>query len=624
VPGAVSEPMAALRTEPAPAGDTVGSVVSPSEVRRFAGLPALGLPEAGPAAAAAGRRLAAHPMLADRCGSTGGEHWLSGTQLLLAPLGVHLDLLKLRPGGAVLRCRRGASVEGDAACDLTKAILESIPGATGRTGTVVETKCMKRGADACLYMLLWEAPAAPPQAAAPEAAPPRAATPEAAPPRAATPEPALPAAPAAPARGIVEAPGIAPAPPSTHVASNGAVGRPDRSPAPAPEPGVSIPAPTPAPGALRTMPSHLPFVDEPTAPALTRPWIGTRRTSGSIGRRGRRRPFLRRRQGGGRAPWLRRRAWLLVIAALAGGAGGAWAGNHKGISYSAQSTLVVQSGSGRAGPGNANDAAALAVTYSTLLPTDSTIIDSAARSLGVTPSTVSHRLSVSVVTGTAVMLLKYSAPTAATAERGARTVARIAAGAAPPSAAIPAGSLVVVQLPTSASIAGSLHKVGLPLGIILGLTVGAILVIAVERADPRLDTAEQLASVCDCPATTVPDGMTAAELTRAISRVVGPASRVTVVAVEEADQPTAQALGHALATDPNAGEPLFEIGPPFETAADELAAGSGPTVLVVAFGVPRRRVQVAVERLRLLGREPLWATLADARALDRPTPSHAS
>ncbi|MHB1585401.1 MAG: YveK family protein, partial [Acidimicrobiales bacterium] len=412
--------------------------------------------------------------------------------------------------------------------------------------------------------------------------------------------------------------------PSPPVASNGAGGRPHPVPAPAPEPGRTSPAPTSIAGALSTVPGQFPVVGEPTAPVITRPWTGQHRMFGRDGRRGLRRPLVRRRQGGGRAPWLRRRAWLLMVAALAGGAGGAWAGNHKGISYSAQSTLVVQSGSGKAGPGNANDAAALAVTYSTLLPTDSTIVDSAARSLGVSPSTVSHHLSVSVVTGTAVMLLKYSAPTAAEAQRGARTVAQIAAGAAPPSAAIPTGSLVVVQLPTSASIAGSLHKVGLPLGIVLGLAVGAILVIAVERADPRLDTAEQLASVGDCPATAVPGGMTMAELTRAISRVVGPASRVTVVAVEEADQPTAQALGRALASDRASGEPLFEVGPPFETAADELAAGSGPTVLVVAFGVPRRRVQVAVERLRLLGREPLWATLADARALERTTAAHAS
>ncbi|MHB1583254.1 MAG: hypothetical protein ACYC0E_05830, partial [Acidimicrobiales bacterium] len=162
--------MAALRTEHAPAGETVGSVVSPTEVRRFAGLPAVGLPEAGPAAAAAGRRLAAHPLLAGRRGSTDDQQWLSGAQLLLAPLGVHLDLLKLRPGGAVLRCRTGATVAGEAACDLTRSILESIPGATGRHGTVVETTCMKRGADACLYMLLWEAPAAAVGEAAPAVA----------------------------------------------------------------------------------------------------------------------------------------------------------------------------------------------------------------------------------------------------------------------------------------------------------------------------------------------------------------------------------------------------------------------------------------------------------------------
>jgi hypothetical protein len=91
---------------------------------------------------------------------------------------------------------------------------------------------------------------------------------------------------------------------------------------------------------------------------------------------------------------------------------------------------VVQSGSGRTGPGSANNANALAVTYSALISTDSTIVNSAARSLGVSPSTLSRRISVSVETGTAVMLLKYSAPTEAAAVRGAQTVAHAVGGTA--------------------------------------------------------------------------------------------------------------------------------------------------------------------------------------------------
>jgi capsular polysaccharide biosynthesis protein len=619
--------MSALRVEH-PSSDTVGSVMSPSEVRRFAGLPDLGPPEAGPVAVAAGRRLAQHPLVSSRHGRAGDDDWLSGAQLLLAPLGVHLELLKIRPGGAVLRCRASSAISGAAACDLAKAVIESVPGASGRPGTVVETTCMKRGAEGCLYMLLWEAdgPSANGHAHAPDAS---AADTSAADTSAAdghAPDASAPDAHARPSPSADLPSGPAPGPVPGPQVRPSAAG--DQAPAvPLSTWVTDQPAAAPSTALADQPPTDrvMPVVDPAAKPIAAPPSVPTAMTDRGVDRL---RPPLpaiggRQRRARGRAPWLRRRAWMLVIAALAGGIGGLWAGNHKGVSYSAQATLVVQSGSGRSGPGNANDANALAITYSALLPTDSVIVGSAARTLGVSPTTLSHHLSVSVETGTAVMLLKYSAPTVAAAVRGAQTVARAAAGAAPPSAAIPAGSLVVVQLPTTASIAGSLHKVGLPLGILLGLVVGAILVIAVERADPRLDTAEQLAAVCGCPATSVPDGMTIAEIARAISRVVGPASRVTVVPVAGVDTPAAVSLGRALAADRTSGDPAFEIGPSFETGADELAGGSGPTMLVTSFGAPRRRVQAAVERLRLLGREPLWAALAGTTVGKPEIPSRA-
>ncbi len=659
--------MCAVRTEQPTSGDSFGSLVSPSEVREFAGLPDLGLPEAGPAAAAAGRRLARHPLLTDSLGGGPDGEWVSATQLLLSPLGVHLDLLKLRPGGAVLRCR-ASSVPGASACDLTKAVLESIPGATGRPGTVVETTCMKRGADACLYMLLWEAdgpagngnghgngngngningngngnghgpghdhgPAAP-APASPVGLPVPTVPDETV--------AAAPKAPAGPTAGTSAAPREEPHPVpvpvagpnhlvadhlvADHLVADHLVADhldPDHL-----DPDHLDPVVAPAPSAgVEPVGFH---GASPVAGATTEPVvISLRSTQWTSTIRGAIRSRLgipgigvRRRRGTKRASWFRRRAWLLVVAALAGGFGGQWAGNHKGVSYSAQATLVVQSGSGRTGPGSANNADALAVTYSALIPTDATIVDSAARSLGISPSALSHHLSVSVETGTAVMLLKYAAPTGTSAVRGAQTIARAAAGDGPSSAAIPAGSVAVVQLPNTASIAGSLHKAGLPLGIVLGLAVGAILVIAVERADPRVDTADELATVCGCPAS-VPEGVSAAEIVRAISRVVGPDNPVTVVPMDTVDAGAARSLGHGLAADRAPGEPVFEVGPPFETRADELANGLGPTVLVTGFGVPRRRVQAAVERLRLMGREPLWAALAGSTTGRPELPTHA-
>lgn len=620
-------------TEHQPTEETVGSVVSPSEVRRFGGLPDAGLPPAGAAAAAAGRRLAQHPLLSARRGAGGEQEWLSGVQLLLAPLGIHLDLLKLRDGGAVLRCTATHPVPRDAACDLTKAILDlpPDPGGSGH-GTVVENSCMKRGAEACLYMLLWhpsrstdEREAHSPTGTALPAAPaPTGRTAETAPVAAVAADrsPAPPAVPGATAFPMARTPppaqgrAVTPAPIQPVPRPTTPAGVPEARPSPA------APSPLPVFDDLATSvvaPSRLPEWPEPLPDHRFRQLGdqlagGLRRLSGT-----RSRPAA----GSRRAPWLRRRAWLLVLATLAGAVGGLWAGKHEGISYSAQATLVVQSGSGRSGPGSANDANALAITYSALLPTDSRITGAAGRALGVSASTVSRHLSVSVETDTAVLLLKYHASSPAQAVRGAQTVARVAAGSAPPSAAIPGGSLAVVQLPSSASVAGSLHKDGLPLGLVLGLAVGAILVIAAERTDPRIDGPEQLGAACHCPATAVPGGMSPTEMARAISRVAGPASRVTVVPLTPVDDPPARALGRALATDRTSGEPVFDNGPAFETNTDELATGAGPTVLVAGYGTPRRRVQAAVGRLRLLGREPLWAVLADSAAAEPEVPSGA-
>ncbi len=45
-----------------------------------------------------------------------------------------------------------------AACELSRGLLETVPAmARGIRGTVVETTCRERGADACLYTLLWDA-----------------------------------------------------------------------------------------------------------------------------------------------------------------------------------------------------------------------------------------------------------------------------------------------------------------------------------------------------------------------------------------------------------------------------------------------------------------------------------
>jgi hypothetical protein len=55
------------------------------------------------------------------------------------------------------------------------------------------------------------------------------------------------------------------------------------------------------------------------------------------------------------------------------------------------------------------------------------------------------------------------------------------------------------------------------------------------------------------------------------------------------------------------------VSPSFSSGAVELSRGSGPTILVLRAGRRKRDVAAAAERLRLMGRGPLWAVLVSKR-----------
>ncbi len=318
-----------------------------------------------------------------------------------------------------------------------------------------------------------------------------------------------------------------------------------------------------------------------------------------------------------------RRSWLLVLALLAGTAGGFLAAAGSSTSYSATSTLVVQSGAGRAGPGSANDAEALATTYAALIPKDQAILQRVAGALHTSTSAVSQHLSVSVELGTSLLLVRYNAPTAEEAVAGSALLARTVVGSAAPTPAIASGSVVIVQLPTTGVAGGALHKYGAPIGAIFGMLLGIVLVLAAERADPRIDDTFTLGRAAGCPAASVPEDLSVPELAGALTRSAGGAT-VTVVPLEDPDGAAALALARRLVTTmpaTSSGSPLA-VGPSFATGAVDLSRGSGPTILVLRTGRRLRDVSAAVERLRLMGRAPVWAVLVGKRT-DQDASIHA-
>jgi capsular polysaccharide biosynthesis protein len=311
------------------------------------------------------------------------------------------------------------------------------------------------------------------------------------------------------------------------------------------------------------------------------------------------------------APWLRRRGWMVALAVLAGAVGGWFTGARHATSYQAQATLIVQSGATQAGPGNANDALSLAITYSAVIPTDVTLLRTSARTLGTTESDVAAHVSSSVQTGTSVLLVSYTAPTPAQAEKGARAVARATTSDPAVSRTIPAGSVQIVHLPTTAAAADTLKKYGAPIGALLGLALGLIVVVAAERADPRIDDTEALAAAADSPVTAVPGEVTDAELARAIGLRGSSGDDMTIVPLTAVEEKAGAALAERLRRcwPVEAAGINVVSGPAFDGGGVDLARGEGPTILVVGSGTAQRSVRSSVERLRLLGRAPVWSVL---------------
>jgi capsular polysaccharide biosynthesis protein len=311
--------------------------------------------------------------------------------------------------------------------------------------------------------------------------------------------------------------------------------------------------------------------------------------------------------------WARRRGWMVVLGLVAGAAGGYVAGAHHTTSYRATATLVVQSGASVAGPGSANDAQTLAVTYAALLPRDQAVVDRVASDLGVPASTVSRSLGVQAESGTALLQVKYTAPTAARAVAGADAVARAVSSLEPTGRAIAGGSVAVVSVAGTASPSDPLYHYALPLGAILGLFVGAGMVLVAERVDRRVDDPETLGEAASTHASPRPGGLSATELARALDGEVG-SGPVAVVPMRPAEASAANHLADELTAawpDGQAGPPVT-AGLPFAVAPDAVDSAAA-TVLVVGAGERHRAVVEAADRLRLQRRGPVWSVLVARR-----------
>jgi capsular polysaccharide biosynthesis protein len=349
-----------------------------------------------------------------------------------------------------------------------------------------------------------------------------------------------------------------------------------------------------------------------------------RKTAARSANRTRRRSWARRL-----APaWLRRRGWLLALAVLVGSGAGVLLSATSPAAYTAVVTLAVPTGAnggqtqtvtgatvvGPATPGDAYEAQQLAINYAAIIRNDNGLLTNTASQLNVPLTTLSKRLSVSVETGTAVVLVGYTAPTKGDAVRGVNAIASNIVRAEHAGSVIPNGTLSVVELATTASGPGVFNQYGLEIGLLLGLLVGVILVLVAERIDPRADTPADVAPIFDGSVAAVPGELSLPELGHAVLSSAPPGGGVTLAPLRWWDVSATRRIERTLREE-FPGAPVHVSTSVEEGMAHRLSRESA-VVLVVHSGEHLRAVGDALERLRLVGTTPHWIAVLDRNDLD--------
>ena len=338
---------------------------------------------------------------------------------------------------------------------------------------------------------------------------------------------------------------------------------------------------------------------------------------------------------------LRRRGWVLVAAFLVTTLFADLVASHRGETYTAESTAVVSARpNSLLTPDQSNT---LAGTYAALIPKDTAILGSVASRLGTSVSDVQERISVINTTGTALLLIGYRGTSAANSIAGATAALSAITGSYPVSPNIIPGSVGAVQAPTKASASKSVGVL-VAIGAILGIALGALLMIVWERVDPRIDRPEDLSQEIGSPASPVsaisPAGVNALVARWKVLADHGP-SRIALVPVTadvQADLPkVALRLGQVqvngsqfqgngashwgngtreeIADTEDLTQPMGNLAPAMivcEVPSGDLTAlesimDCDLVVLVARRGTPRAALRDSLDSLTEFGVSPKWA-----------------
>lgn len=198
---------------------------------------------------------------------------------------------------------------------------------------------------------------------------------------------------------------------------------------------------------------------------------------------------------------LQRRGWVLLVTIVVAAVCANLVASARSKTYTAESTAVVAASNSADSVVTPDQANQLATTYAVLIPKDTAILRSVAAALGTSVPDVQDRLSVFNTSGTGLLTIDYRGTSLANSIAGATAALTAIAGAHPVSPNIIPGSVGGVQAPTKATYARSAPV--LAVGVIVGIALGLLLIVAWERFDPRIDRPEDLSQEVGSPTSPV-------------------------------------------------------------------------------------------------------------------------
>jgi capsular polysaccharide biosynthesis protein len=305
--------------------------------------------------------------------------------------------------------------------------------------------------------------------------------------------------------------------------------------------------------------------------------------------------------------------------------------------YTAETLLAVPTGAGTTGPGNADQANKLAVTYAAAIPDDDGVLGHAARRLGSSPAEVQSHLTATNENQTSIVRVTYKEKDRARAKAGIAAVTEALSSDEPVARSIPPRGLDVVRAPSVAGSSGPSPPMLVAAGAVLGLALGIVLLIALERAQPRVRDPRDLAAATGAPVSRLRDfgpGSAASLLERWRELGNGGGGTVALVPADRRSADATRELARALASNGRAEGVDVDVSglygangnggvgpdvrivtasPGPEGAAVVRHAGPGVAVVVAQSGTRAESVRDVALRLGDFGITPGWALLVDRR-----------